>query len=141
MSHIIITLIIIQLAKAEWLTFSSMKCLFCSLFIDMTDVHWSKIMMEFDYTFQSWYKTYKNTRKNKSGNLVGVQLLTGYDGNLLRFKICLPKYPVNSAFCSIFKINDCWWWIYYKVIYIYFVKKVTNEFSFLIGPLIVVNYA
>lgn len=82
-SDIIITLIIIQLAKAEWLTFSSIKCLFCSLFIDMTDVYCSKIIMEFD-TFQSWYKTYKNTRKNKSDNLVGNAAASGIWGQFAK---------------------------------------------------------
>lgn len=77
-TDIIITLIIIQLAKAELLNFSSIHCLFCRLFIVMTDVYCSKIIMEFDTLFRNWYEIYKNTKRNKLDNLKGLQLLKGY---------------------------------------------------------------
>lgn len=76
-----ITLITIQLARAESLNFSSIRCLFCRLFMDMTDVHCSKIITEFDVLFRSWYKIYKNIKRNKLDNLVRAAAAKGCQGD------------------------------------------------------------
>lgn len=58
----------------------------------MTDVYCSKIIMEFDVLFRSWYKIHKNIKRNKLDNVTGTAAAKGISGHLPQdFEDPLPK--------------------------------------------------
>lgn len=94
-----------NIVSQSWIVKFQFNSLFCRLFIDMTDVYCSKIIMECDILFRSWYKIYKNIKRNKLDNLVRAAAAKGYQGNSPK----IWKTPCQNnhwkAFYNILKIN------------------------------------